>query len=400
MRILHVIPWLAQRYGGPPIHVPQVAAALTKLGHRAEIITTNADGRGVLDVPTGHVVRWGGADVTFHPVSPPRWYLTSWPMLSDLRRRMATFDVVHIHYLYRFHGLAAASVARSRGVPYVVQAHGSLDPWHRNQKRRAKDVYHTLVEDRIIRRASAIVCTSKREETYIRDLGYAVPTALIPIGIDADDLRAPGSASFLEAAGVRADARIVTFLGRISAKKGVPLLVDAFRLTAESFPLAHLVIAGPDEEAIGRRLVPRIASMGLSDRISFIGSVAGPQKRGLLQRSEVFVLPSEDESFGIAVAEAMAVGCPVVVSPNVAIEDLVDSTRAGIVAGRDPVAIANAIAAILANPSAARAMGDAGRRAVDERFAWASVAARMESMYEASITANQGQRGSRVRATP
>ncbi|HEY5484405.1 MAG TPA: glycosyltransferase [Propionibacteriaceae bacterium] len=399
VRILHVIPWLAPRYGGPAISVPQACAGLAERGHHVEIVTTNADGHGVLDVPTGCVTDWAGAAATFHSVSMPSGYLTSWPLLADLWRRASAFDVIHIHCLYRFHGLAAAAVARSQGVPYVIQAHGSLDPWHRHQKGRAKNLYHALIEDRIIGGASAMLCTSRREELSIRDLGYAVPTWVIPIGINADELRVPGVPDFAAATGIGVDARVVTFLGRISAKKGVPLVVESFRSTAAAFPRAHMVIAGPDDEGIGRGLMPMIANAGLADRVSFLGVVGGPEKRMLLQRSDVFVLASADESFGIAVAEAMAVGCPVVVSPDVAIEDVVRASGAGLVVERDPSAIANAIATILSEPARAAAMGNAGRRAVDERFAWPIVAEQMESMYEAIVATAHSRSGRQIAAT-
>lgn len=385
MRILHVIPWLSQRYGGPPILVPQASAALSTRGHSVEIVTTNADGPTVLDVPTGRAVRWAGASVTFHPLATPRWYVTSWSMLRDLRRRVSTFDVVHIHYLYRFHAVAAAIVAHGRGIPYVVQPHGSLDPWHRNQKRRAKSVYHALVEDRILDHASAIVSTSERERAFIRDLGYSPPIWVIPVGVDAPALRAPADPKLVDGFGVPGAARVVTFLGRISAKKGVPLLVEAFKTIAESFPTAHLVVAGPDEEGIGRTLERSLATLGLSARVSFVGPVAGASKRALLQRSDAFVLPSEDESFGIAVAEAMAVGCPVVVTPAVAIQDLVRSAHAGAVVDRDSAALADALDRVLSDPIRAAAMGAAGKRVVDERFSWAAVAEQTESMYQAVV---------------
>lgn len=399
MRILHVIPWLAPRYGGPAILVPQACVGLAERGHHVEIVTTNADRPGVLDVPTGRLIEWAGAATTFHPISAPKGYVTSWSMLVDLFRRESTFDVVHIHYLYRFHGLAAAAVARARGVPYVIQAHGSLDPWHRQQKRRAKDLYHALIQDPIIRGASAVLCTSHREELSIRALGYTVPTWVIPIGIDADELRLPGVPDVAMATGAGVDARVVTFLGRISEKKGVPLLVDAFRIAAAAFPRAHLMIAGPDDEGIGRGLAPMIAEAGLADRVSFVGVVGGAQKRSLLQRSDVFVLPSADESFGIAVAEAMAVGCPVVVSPEVAIEDVVRASGAGLVVKRDPSAIANAIATILSEPALAAAMGAAGRQVVDERFSWPIVATQMEAMYEAVVNTARRRSGRRIAAT-
>jgi glycosyltransferase involved in cell wall biosynthesis len=398
VRILHVIGSLAPRYGGPSGWVPQLAAQVAKRGHEVEIVTTNADVAGTLDVPLGRAIDWAGAPTTFHPLSTPRRFITSWSMLADLRRRVRACDVVHIHGLYRFHSIVASMVARRRQVPYVIQPHGALDPWHRGRGRRAKDLYHLLVEDPIIRGASAIVCTSGREEQSIRDLGYRGPTWVIPGAIDADALREPAAPSLLEQMGIHPDARVVTFLGRISAKKGVPLLVESFGQTAEEFPDAHLIIAGPDDEGIGQRLASLITQAGLADRVSFMGLVAGPEKRALLQRSDVFVLPSADESFGSAVVEAMAVGCPVIVSPQVAIEDVVRESGAGLVAERNVTDIARAVHAILADPGAALAMAEAGRRVVDSRFAWPTVADEFEAMYEAVI-ANQGRRVRSERAS-
>ncbi|MGA3056502.1 MAG: glycosyltransferase [Candidatus Limnocylindrales bacterium] len=396
MRILHVTAWLAPRYGGPAAFLPKACAAVCALGHDVEIVATDADGPGVVDAPTGRRVDWAGAAVTFHPRSWPRRFLVSWPLLRDLWQRSSRFDVVHIHYLYRFHTIAAVLAARHAGVPYVIQAHGSLDPWHRRRRRRTKSLYHALIEDSHLRGAAAIICTTDQEARAIRGLGYAGSTWVIPIGIDAEDLRRPASAdAFLAHAGVEPRTRVVTFLGRISEKKGLPLLVEAFRDTASQFPSARLLVAGPDDESIGRRLGGRIEELGLSGRVSFLGSVEGDEKRALLQRSDVFVLPSADESFGIAVAEAMAVGCPVVVSPYVALQDVVASTGAGIVAERTSASIATAVNAILQDRPKADGMAAAGKRVVGDKYSWPRVAAELERMY-ASVRATSARRTGRA----
>lgn len=382
LAVLQVIGWLAPRYGGPPVAVIEARARLLDKGLKVDIVTTVADGSETLDVETGREISWRGTRATFHALAPPRKFLTSWSLLADLRQRVGEYDVVHIHCPYRFHTIAASLVARRRGVPYVIQVHGALDPWHRRRRRLAKNVYHWLVEDRLIEGATLILCTSEREERAIRDLGFSVPTAVVPIGIDADALREPADPSELLArVGAGTDDLIVTFLGRISEKKGLELLVESFRSTARMFPAARLIVAGPDDEGIARRLEPVIAAAGLRDRVSFVGNVLDAEKRALLQRSDVFVLPSADESFAIAVAEAMAVGCPVVVSPNVAIHELVRSAGAGIVAQRDPDDIAQAVATILSDRVAAAAMGEAGRRAVDDSFSPSEVAAQLETLY-------------------
>ncbi len=387
MRILHVIGWLAPRYGGTSEVVRQYQVWLTARGHDVDVVTTNVDGRGVLDVETGRRVEWdSGVSATFHPLAWPRRFLTSWSLLGDLRRRIDTYDVVHIHSLYRFHTIAASATARRRHVPYVLQPHGSLNPATRARRRRLKDGYHLLIEDSNIKGASVLLCTSKEEERSILELGYRVPTSVVSLGVDADALRVPSSCQeLLSSAGIRGDARLVTFIGRISRGKGVDLLVRAFASTAAMFPDAHLIVAGPDDEGIGLGLAPEIAAAGLARRISFVGTVGGSDKRALLQCSRAVVLPSTGESFGLAVAEAMAVGCPVVVSPAVALQNVIQSAGAGLVVEREPARIAEAVRAILSNPRVAAEMGEAGRRVIDERFTWRRVAADLERVYETVV---------------
>lgn len=391
LAVLQVIGWLAPRYGGPPVAVIEARPWLIERGHTVDIVTTTADGPDTLQVETGRPVEWGGTHATFHRLAFPKKFLTSWSLLSYLRHRVAHYDVIHIHGLYRFHTIAASLIARRRGVPYILQAHGALNPWPRRRRRRlAKNIYHRLIEDRLIEGAAVLLCTSEEEERSIRDLGYSVATAVIPIGIDIEALREPADpADLLRRAGAGPDDLIVTFLGRISEIKGLELIVESFRSTAHSFPTARLIVAGPDDEGIAKRLAPVISAAGLSDRVSFVGSVFGSEKRALLQHSDVFLLPSGDESFGIAVAEAMAVGCPVVISPNVAIQHLVRSAGAGIVAQRDPADIAQAVATILSDRVAAAAMGEAGRRVVEQRFSWREVAAQLDFLYRSVTRASR-----------
>jgi glycosyltransferase involved in cell wall biosynthesis len=243
-----------------------------------------------------------------------------------------------------------------------------------------------------------LLCTSREEERSILDLGYRVPTSVVSLGVDADALRVPASCqTLLSSAGIQGNARIVTYIGRISRGKGVDLLVRAFASTAAMFPEAHLIVAGPDDEGIGLGLAPDIDAAGLADRISFVGTVGGFDKRALLQRSDAVVLPSTGESFGLAVAEAMAVGCPVVVSPAVALQDVILSAGAGLVVDREPARIAEALWVILSNPRVAAEMGEAGRRVIDERFTWRQVAADLESVYETVVPSRRDPSQSPVR---
>lgn len=389
MRILQVIPWLAARYGGPVPYVLELSDALERIGHSVTIACTDIDGPGRLRVELGVPMRWRGANAIFHGVSRPKSYLTSWSMLKYLRQNVAHFDLIHVHALYRFHSPVAAQMARFKHTPYVVQAHGTLDPWHRARRARAKSIYHRLIEDRVLAGASYIVCTSNREEEGIQRLGYVTPTKVIPIGIAASELRVVEPWGWLERSGLPRAGRRVVFLGRISAKKGVPILVEAFRQIALQHAESHLVIAGPDDEGIGRGLAASITATGLGKRVFFTGLLSFGEKRQLLQSADVFVLPSADESFGVAVAEAMAVGCPVVVSPEVAIESLIRESGAGIVCARDPASVAQAVTRVLGDPTAAAAMGLAGRTVVDSRLSWPTIARAVAEMYQAALAAGR-----------
>jgi glycosyltransferase involved in cell wall biosynthesis len=240
----------------------------------------------------------------------------------------------------------------------------------------------------VIRGASIILCTSRQEETSIKQLGYRTPTAVIPIGIDWESLRRPGSAEILSAAGIDRDSRVVTFLGRVSRLKRVDLLVEAFKHIAATMPDARLVIAGPDDGGFVHELTRLAAYDGIRGRVSFVGPVVEEQKRALLQRSDVLVLPSPGEGFGLAAAEAMAVGCPVVVSPDVALQDLVSESGAGLIAERDPSDIARAIGAILQDRSAAAKMSEAAKSVVERQLSWPVVARQLESMYSDVIRAS------------
>jgi glycosyltransferase involved in cell wall biosynthesis len=382
VRILHVVGWLAPRYGGTVEVVSQVVPRLESDGHHVEVWTTNADGKEVIPVDIGVPIRWRGMLVTFHPLKYPKRFLTSWDLLSRLRERASEFDVIHIHSLYRFHTIAASRVAKRKGVPYVIQAHGALDPWNRRQRKLTKSVYHFLVEDSTLRNAAGIVCTSQQEASGIEELDLHVPTRIIPLGVEIDrSLDSPALQRNLPTSLPR-DRQWITFLGRISPVKGMDLLVEAFRTIAVAFPSAHLVVAGSDDQGIFASLLPSIEAEGLSSRVSYVGLVAGDTKQALLQASSVFVLPSAGESFGIAAAEAMAAGCPVVVTPRVAIQDMVRSARAGIVAERTSGAVADAVCTVLADDEAAAEMGRAGRRLVRQRLQWSVSVAALESLYQ------------------
>jgi glycosyltransferase involved in cell wall biosynthesis len=171
--------------------------------------------------------------------------------------------------------------------------------------------------------------------------------------------------------------RFVLFLSRINWKKGLDRLIAAWQFV----PDMSLVIAGNDEEGYQPKLLQQVRELGLSNRVIFLGPVDDSHKWALFSQAQLFVLPSYSENFGNVVAEAMSMGCPVAVTPEVGISALVEAVGAGIVVDGEPVEFATAIRDLLARPADLLAMGQRGRRAARDQLSWDAVAAQTETLY-------------------
>jgi glycosyltransferase involved in cell wall biosynthesis len=151
-------------------------------------------------------------------------------------------------------------------------------------------------------------------------------------------------------------------------------------------PGAELVVAGNDEEGLWPRLARQAAELGVAGRLRWIGPVAGADKAALLRGAALLVLPSRSENFGNVVLEAMAVGCPVVVTPEVGLAPAVAEAGAGRVVEGDPEPLAAALTELLADADGRSEMGRRGRAAA-ARFSWPAVAERMEEVYQEIVSA-------------
>jgi glycosyltransferase involved in cell wall biosynthesis len=198
-----------------------------------------------------------------------------------------------------------------------------LDPWFKHHyplKHLKKWLYWPWADYRVTRDAQAVLFTAEEERRLARESFwlYKVREAVVGYGLGLNpDAQAAQADDFLQAFPQARGARIVLFLGRLHVKKGCDMLVDAFADVAERDPSLLLVMAGPDQTGLRPALERRAASLGVAQRIVWTGMLQGRAKWGALRAAEVFVLPSHQENFGIAVAEALAVGVPVLVSTKV-----------------------------------------------------------------------------------
>lgn len=244
----------------------------------------------------------------------------------------------------------------------------------RNKSRLIKSLWIAMVERSSITHAAGMHVTAELEGDELRALfGERVPeVANIPNGVDWPS-HYPARAGGPD--------RYALFLSRISWKKGLDRLIQAWA----QVPDLTLIIAGNDDENYQPRMEALAQSLGLADRVRFVGPVSDEHKWALYADAQMFLLPSYSENFGNVVAEAMAVGCPVVVSRDVGIASLVEEVGAGIVPNCEPAELAAAVRKLTADPAALREMGRRGQMAARARLSWDSVARQAEGFYRQVI---------------
>jgi len=386
MRILHVIPTYlpAVRYGGPIFAVHGLCQALVARGHEVEVFTTNLNGAGKSAVPIDTPVTLDGVQVRYFSSNFLRRLSWSPSLARALTLELGAFDLVHLHSVFLWPTWAAARLARKSGVPYLLSPRGMLvKELIERRNRIVKAAWINLIERSNLERAAGIHVTSELEATELRRFNLQLPqVSVIPNGVD--ELEGVSGAQPSEDVReiISGKQPLVLFLGRISWKKGLDRLLNAFALANRG----ELAIVGPNDEGLIRQLRRLAEELQISDRVRFLPrTVLGSDKEFLFAAAQVFVLPSYSENFGNTVLEAMQRGVPVVVTPEVGAAEIVREARGGMVVKGDPEPLGKAISQLINDPTLAHNMGDAGRRHVLERYGWSCIAAQMETLYESMI---------------
>jgi glycosyltransferase involved in cell wall biosynthesis len=332
MKILHLISSVHPGGGGPIEGVKQLAFVNQSQGHRIEVAS--------LDAPDAPYLK------DFHlPLYPlgPGWlkYRYAPGLVPWLRENARQYDIIIVNGIWQYHSFGVWRALHGTSTPYVVFTHGMLDPWFKRTyplKHLKKALYWPWGEYRVLRDAGAVLFTCEEERRLARQSfrPYHCSEAVVnygtagPKGEPDVELEA-----FFEKFPEVRGKRLATFLGRIHEKKGCDLLIEAFAKVLAPDAEWQLVICGPDQLGLQAALQAMAERLNISERITWAGEVRGDLKWGALRASEVFVLPSHQENFGIVVAEALACGLPVLISDQVNIWREVAQDGAGIVGTDD-----------------------------------------------------------------
>lgn len=311
MRIIHTVASLSKACGGPSRSVVSLVDHLSGISDLYITLLTQKPKNDQIVIPRSSTVE-------FRAIQSSNVLRTK--LAKDLARYLGNLGragvaIVHGHGIWDAASTMSAWLARRYCAPFVLHPRGMLEPWSLNHKAFKKKVAMYLYQGNVLRHTDLFVATSMQELESIRALGLRQPVAVIPNGIDFpfhNGDRPHKSTKPLQA----------LFLSRIHPKKGLLNLVRAW---AQVRPDGwRLVIAGPDEGGHWREVKREIEKLDLVNDIRYVGSVDGDAKANLYLSSDLFVLPTFSENFGLVVAEALAYGLPVVTTKGAPWKDLED----------------------------------------------------------------------------
>ncbi len=219
----------------------------------------------------------------------------------------------------------------------------------------------------------------------MRNFGIQTPTITLPLGVVPPSAAPQAKQKLRQRYNIASETPIVLFLSRLHYKKRPDLLLEALARLADQDNNFHLILAGSGEPDYFNYLLKLVYSLGLKSQASFAGFVTGEEKQLLLQGSDIFVLPSFSENFGVAVAEAMAAGLPVIVTPQVQIAPNIAAERAGLVVEGEIEPLKNAIATLLTSAHLCQQLSENGQRLASRRYSWTAIAQNLSSAYCALI---------------
>jgi glycosyltransferase involved in cell wall biosynthesis len=391
VRILHVIPSVSDRSGGPAQAIFPMCRALLTRGLDVTITTTNhgesdqfandslvsTNGNKNGQLNTARSYR--GVSTYFFPVQWGDGFKYSRPLAAWLNANVKSFDVVHIHAVFNHACIAAARACRKQGVPYVIRPLGTLDPWSMKQKPLRKKLFWALEGKKMLHEAGAIHYTAQAERSAAERLLGLRRGKVVPLGIDGSDLPVHNQTS----AGPFGEPNpYVLVLSRLHPKKGLDILIEAFLdlRKRERFSEWRLVIAGDGDEDYLDSLKQMVTDMGGNEFVIFRGWLEGQEKNSVLSNASLLTLPSRQENFGLCVLEALSRGVPVIVSPEVNLAKDIDTARAGWISAVDVSALVKCLAEALSNEEERIKRGCAGK-SFSRNFEWNKIAEGLESMY-------------------
>lgn len=386
MRVLHVTNtfYPAWAYGGIARVAYELCKKLVERGHDVTVFTTDAYNKSnrIKRESNKPVIIDGMKVYRFRNIS--NWlawkrYPTPLSLVPTAKQTVKECDIIHIHVFRSSLSIPIYHYAKKYGVPYVLQAHGSLVK--EIQRRRSRKVFDLFFGYRILKDASKVIASTKTEAEQYKKMGVDEgKIEIVPNGIDLSEYgNLPEKGKFRRKYSIGDDEKMILYLGRIHKIKGIDLLVEAFSGLIKELDDVRLVIVGPDDGFLST-LKKQIEDLKIGDKILLTGLIPEKDKSGAYVDADVYVLPSVYETFPITVLETCACGTPVIVTDRCGIANIVNN-NVGYVVEHNKDQLQDAIFKILTNVELRRYFGEGGKKLVREKFSWDIVVEQLEKIY-------------------
>lgn len=372
LNLLHTVSGLRNDAGGSRHFPASLCEAMGRVGHRLHLLSQDdAPSHDPCKLPDENFVKTSLLPLTLSSKRLKFHYSVCFSKTFESICKSERIQIVHDHGLWLPSNHSSASVSKRLGIPFVIHPHGMLERNALEIHSWKKSLAWRLYQRKDLEIATMFVATSESEAKSIRAIGFDQPIAVIPIGVDIPDIGTKTRPNKM---------RQAVFLSRIHPIKGLTDLVEAW---AKVRPTNwKMVIAGPDEENHRSEIEREVNNRGLTDSFVFVGPVYGKLKEDLFKQSDLFILPSKSENFGLVVAEALSYGIPVLTTDRTPWKSLL-SQQCGWWVEKSVVALADAISDATSLTDAEReTMGLRGKAFVEKEFSWSKIAKKMVMAYE------------------
>lgn len=362
--VVQVLKTLGEVYGGPSRAVQGLTAALEEAGVETHLVSIEGGAKPWVE----GIKHYHAFDTT----SPKIAYEKMVKLIKELNP-----DFVHTNDCWMPILDACNRAARDCGVPYLLSPHGSLKRWSRNHKKIKKWFGLKVYQGYNLARAVALNTTSDDEHQHVAELGYNANVLQVTNGLSfpTEEQVAEAKAKLKPRTKKRA-----IFLSRIHYTKGLMNLVEAWaKVRPDDW---EMEIVGTDADGYQAVIEARVKELGLEGDFIFSGAVDEAKKWEKYYNSDLFVLPTFTENFGIVVAEALYAGVPAITTKGAPWSEL-ESEKCGwwIEVGVEPLVEALR-AAFQTSSDEMRAMGERGHNLVVTRYSWKALGEQMKAHYK------------------
>lgn len=361
MKILTFISSLDINSGGPSRSVPMLVKGLVEFGVDVTLMTIRSKNMNV------HALEGTTARLKVLEPSFTRKEITRY--LKDEK-----FHLIQIQSMWDWPYHKVMVEARKLGIPYIATPRGMLEPWSLSQKKWKKKLAWWLYQRNDVQKSVCVFTTAKMEAEHVTNLGITTCKAVIPNGIETDSYPCKTSVDVVK--------KQVLFLSRVHVKKGIEVLFEVWKQIHPDYEDWQLLVIGNGEAEYIHSLENRVECLGLKESIKILPPVFGNDKIQIYQESALFCLPSYSENFGMAIAEAMSCGTPVITTTNCP-WNILNDTKTGWCIDLNVDNLERALREALSmNPTELYDMGQKASKLIYENFDYRNVTRKTLKLYE------------------